>query len=425
MASTEPMPEFLKAMRDSAPTAEEQKEIRRSKDLENLREYEKLALEKEKLKATRATGAPFANPAKPEDIVLEVAMSSDSTARLEYLVDPWLPRKQVIGFYGRGGTAKSSFVATLAASITGEVSTLWVSTEELTDWIRVRHVKAGGADGTLFVVKAVVTQKDATGRAMASTFNVYDHLEAAIVQAQHHANSMHNPPRPLRLVVLDTAVALTTWGASESPNSDAGVKRLMAYLQGLCEKLNITIGVIGHSNKGKHDDLSDSVAGSGAWVNSPRQAFTHLHDRRAKNHYVACTVKHSLTGFFAASYSTHPIHTLAERADGNHSVLCAVQGSPIEWDYESARELVDAARGLDEERENARSSNKQTAVEKIVGQVLGLLAAGAAVDRQAVQMALGYEPSRRHWQQADEILTTQHRLTISNGAHGRKLYERK
>lgn len=85
--------------------------------LEAHRDAAKFALENEKLKATRANGAPFMNPAKPEDIVLEVAMSSDTTVQLNYLVEPWLPTKQVIGFYGRGGTAKSSFVATHAAKV--------------------------------------------------------------------------------------------------------------------------------------------------------------------------------------------------------------------------------------------------------------------------------------------------------------------
>ena len=67
--------------------------------------------------------------ASPDQIVLEVAMQSSSTSKLEYLIDPWLPSRQVVGFYGRGQTAKSSFLATLAARISDHCSTLWISTE--------------------------------------------------------------------------------------------------------------------------------------------------------------------------------------------------------------------------------------------------------------------------------------------------------
>ena len=34
--------------------------------------------------------------ATPDQIVLEVAMESSSTSKLEYLIDPWLPREALI-----------------------------------------------------------------------------------------------------------------------------------------------------------------------------------------------------------------------------------------------------------------------------------------------------------------------------------------
>jgi hypothetical protein len=366
--------------------------------------------------------------ASPDQIVLEVAMQSSSTSKLEYLIDPWLPSRQVVGFYGRGQTAKSSFLATLAARISDHCSTLWISTEELTDWIKVRHIKAGGAEGTMLVFKAVATKQDESGRATASTFDVYAHLDAAIVAAKTSAAGMLYPPRPLRFVVLDTAVALTTWGKSESPNSDAAVKRLFAYLQGLCEKHEVTIGLIGHSNKGKHDEMSDAVAGSAAWVNSPRQAFIHMHDKRAPNTCVVCTVKSTLTGDFAASYSTRPIHTLASRQDGMDSVLCTVDLLPIEWGYQQARALVEAARGDSEEQgggDARRSSNKTTNIERVVTTVEQLLQQGAEqVDRDMVEQVMGYGVPRRHWQEADNVLALVHRVKTTVGARGRIYYQR-
>ena len=221
-------------------------------------------------------------------------------------------------------------------------------------------------------------------------------------------------------------MALTTWGKSESPNDDASVKRLLAYLLGLCEKYDVTIAIIGHSNKGKHDNLTDTVAGSSAWVNSPRQAFTHLRDTRAEYSFVACTVKSTLTGTFAAEYTTHPVYTLARRAEGRDSVLCRVAISPIEWGFENAMALVDAALGRDEQPDESRESPKQAAIMKIVATVMQLLHAGVGpVDRDAVHTAIGYRPERRHWKDADHVLQTDHGLEIKRGAHGKIFYEKK
>ena len=137
----------------------------------------------------------------------------------------------------------------MAAQISGSASTLWISVEELADWIKVRHTKAGGADRTLQVVKAVAVRKDREGRTIGSSFNVYEHPAPAIAVASMRIQNLPTEQRVLllRLVVLDTAVGLTTWTSNAGPNSDEGVKKLMAYLQGLAKAHNPTIAVIGHA----------------------------------------------------------------------------------------------------------------------------------------------------------------------------------
>jgi len=375
----------------------------------------------------RGVSQPWRN-VKPENILLEVAMSSDKTTSIDYLVDPYLPLKQVVGFYGRGGTAKSSFLATLAAGIGEDASTLWISTEELNDWIRVRHIKTGGGDGTLFVVQAVATARDEHGRVIATDFDVYSHLEAAIQRAEQSAAMLRSPPRPVRLVVLDTAVALTTWGRSESPNDDKSVKRLMAFLKGLAEKFDLCIAVIGHTNKGKHGELSDMVAGSAAWINSPRQAFMHVRDQRGKDQFVVVTVKYTLTGFFAAAYESEPVHTLATRPDGNDSVLCMVQLCGIQWNAEQAREMADAAMGRDQEEDSADEtmSSKQKGINLIVTTIQQLLAAGhAKVDRGMVADAIGRAPNTRWWMPAEAQLAIDGTVMTTLGDKGIRFYELK
>lgn len=359
-------------------------------------------------------------------------MSSDTTVQLNYLVEPWLPTRQVIGFYGRGGTAKSSFVATHAAKIAQHSSTLWISTEEDTSWIKVRHVRAGGGDGTLYVFKALVTKLDAMGRAAASTFNIYEHLDAAIANAKAQAvanavNFNDKTERPLRLVVLDTAVALTTWGKGESPNDDASVKRLIAYLYSLCDKHDVTIALIGHVNKGKHEHIADMVAGSGSWTSSLRQAFMHIYDKRAEYNYVVCTVKDTLTGAFAASYDTYPVHTLVERADGSDSVLCATQTRPIVWGYRNVKELIEDATDRDgvNGAKQTPLNRKQERVAEIVTTLLKMLdAGGEPVTRKTVQDALGTPMNFRHWQEADAKLWTDHSVKAMPRGHAELVYER-
>jgi len=226
---------------------------------------EEKQIEKEKVRQRKQDAPPLADP---NSIQLEFAMSTDTaTVKIEYLLDPYLPAKCVVGFYGRGSTSKSSFLATMAAHISSWASTLWISVEEPIDWIKVRHIGAGGADSTLQVVKAVAVKQDGQGRTVGSNFNTYEMLEPAIIAAKTNLASVRSG-KPLRLVVLDTVVGLTTWTASANPNSDEGVKRLLAYLQGLAETHDLTIAIIGHANKGKHEHFADVVMGASAWTNS-------------------------------------------------------------------------------------------------------------------------------------------------------------
>ncbi len=307
------------------------------------RAAEEASLEKERLKRGHGTLIPYPL-ASPESITLEFAMARDTaTVKLSYLVDPYLPSACVVGFYGRGGSAKSSFLASLAARISEDYSSLWISVEEPTDWIRVRHIKCGGTEGTMAVVKAVASKTDVQGRVVASNFNVYEHLEPSIVRAKADFENMYNPPKRLRLVVLDTAVGLTTWAKGENPNDDASVKRLLGHLQALAERHGVTVAIIGHSNKGKHDHFADTVAGASAWTNSPRLSFVHARDRREEFACVMLVAKSNLTQRFASAYRTEPVHTLHVRDEGADAVLCRVEFGDVVWGEEEASELFDEA----------------------------------------------------------------------------------
>lgn len=370
-----------------------------------------------------SNAAQLKRPIANASIILETAMTGDTTAQVEYLSDPWLPERQVVGFYGRGGTAKSSFLATQAALLSGRYSSLWISTEEPTDQIKARHIKSGGEAGTLHVFKAIAAHQDEDGSPVAASFNIYEHLDATIEQAK-----ILSPQKPLRLVVLDTAVALTTWGKGESANDDGGVKRLTAYLLSLCDRHGVTIAIIGHVNKGKHDNLADTVAGSSSWTSSLRQAFMCAYDQGDEYSYAIRTVKNSLTEPFAALYRTHPVHTLQTRSDGSSSVLCAVTLGPVSWGNAKVTALWDDATKRPGEASPGAElpSQKQAAVNGIVQAMDALLREqpGANVTRDQVEERIGEAQNRRHWQAVDEMLD---RMGVEwvNGERGKKMYRTK
>ena len=359
-------------------------------------------------------------------------MNSDTaTVALHFLVDPYLPSRCVVGFFGRGSTAKSSLVATMSADISTEASTLWISVEEPSDWIRVRHMQMGAVEGTLFVVTAAPQKADAQGRIIGSSIDVYEHLEPAIQKAKRGADTMYTPPRPLKLVVLDTAVGLTGWRKGESPNDDASVKKLLAYLQGVAERYDVTIAIIGHSNKGKHEYFADTVAGASAWTNSPRLSFVHARDIREEHANVMRVAKSNLTTRFTTLYSTEPVYTLHERAEGANSVLVRVNfGATIWGEDESMEVFEEATRKPPEEREGeGGGGKKETLVEKVVNALVqAVYQSGEPVTRDKVHELIGREVSRRDWGKVDDrlrLVAFQYGVVIETGAQNKVLYRKK
>lgn len=289
--------------------------------------------------------------ADPNSIKLKVVRMTDITERNEkpyFLLEPYLIADSVVGFYGKGGSGKSSLIATMAAEISNFASTLWISTEETEANNLNRYMKgivledgryvSAGQDATLQMFQAVVTKTDKDGRAIESMFNVYEHLEPAIIAA--NVNVMNLPhEKPVKLVVLDTIVALTTWDRQAGANSDEGVKRLMAFLRGVAERQGVTIAIVGHANKGKHDHFADSVMGATAWTTSPRLSFMHAKDRATDGQIVVRLAKGNEVPEFAQLFRLHMVHELAQIADGPKAGMFKVQPLTRVWGGQNAEEL--------------------------------------------------------------------------------------
>lgn len=362
-------------------------------------------------------------------ITLEYAMASDTaTVTIDYLLDPFLPAECVVGAFGRGSTAKSSFYASAAAYISSCASTLWVSVEEPEDWIKVRHIRSGGHEGTLAVVKAVASKKDAQNRVIASSFNTYEHLEPAIIAAQAGFVRLGVPA--LRLVVLDTAVGLTGWGKGETPNDDAAVKKLLGYLQALAKRHKLTIVAIGHANKGKHEHFADTVMGATAWTNSPRLSFIHAADAREDYAYVMRTAKTNFN-HFGVAYRTEPVHTLYSREHGPDTVLVRVRPGETVWGDTASMEMFNEAtkKPRDDDEEGGGSSRRSAGVDAYALQALAelvhALEPNQHITREDVVERVGRPISGRQWMKIDMHLNLHPTICIERGEKNRVLYKRK
>lgn len=386
-------------------------------------------------------------PKEPVHIEVRLAMGDDTDlSKLEYLADPFLPRRHVVGFFGKGECGKSSLLATLAALVSNlEASTLWISTEEREDFIRKRHTETGtpmddgtgaeigsfstehmnmvrGRKGSLSVVVGDPTKWGKDGHPIASNFNVYEHLEPAIASAQAKFAASDVSPPPLRFVVLDTIVALTTWTKQESPNDDASVKKLIKFLEGVAEKHDLTIAMVGHANKGKHDDFSDSVMGARAWIDGPRLSFVHTKDLREDYSFVIRAAKNNLGPKFAMAFKTFPVHILHERAwaPGGNSVLCKTTFTPLVWGETACAALWHTA-STKERMGDGKTAGPQhlTIADQLVNCIVtNVLESEQPLNRDHIHRHFGREVRRDIWTKADETLMAKpglYRVRIERG----------
>lgn len=349
--------------------------------------------------------------ARPEGAIVE----------LNYLIDPWLPGATVIGCYGRGEAGKSSWAAQICAHASSQVSTLWVSSEERKDHILQRHLSCGGEVATLAVIDAMPTKIDPkTKKAVATSFNIYEHMEQALIEFQQNAETRAD--RPLGVVVLDAVLALVTWAKGESANDDAGVKRLIAFLVSLAERHGVTFIILGHLNKGTdHTHIADAVTGSAAWTNSVRLAYMFVKDTESENYEgFIRTVKSNTGTHFGASYRTVPVYTLRQRPDGKDDVLCGVEmPGPVVWGEMALRKMM----ANEDDPWLNKMEQKHHKVQAIVDRTLQALRSGQTT-RKVVEGLVADKVSGRHWQEADKILTEQHGVQVRNDAHNQRIYFR-
>nr|WP_319389798.1 AAA family ATPase [uncultured Cohaesibacter sp.] len=353
------------------------------------------------------------------------AKGDEMTEEQSYFIDPWVPTNSVVGVYGRGESGKSTFVSTLVAQISQQsVGTLWVSSEEAENNIKVRYNKSGGKQNALLVMSHMPKEID-TGKVVA--FDVYEHLDKAIIQAI--SMSRRNDVE-LRCVVLDAVVSLVTFGKGESPNDDSAVKRLIAFLSTLCQRYKLTIFMLGHVNKnstGKYRE--DMVTGSAAWTNSPRVAYMINKDRDSESDYesVVELVKANLGTRFSARIETAPVHTIHKRENGADQVLCRTNFiSDISWGNEEIERLVHCNSDDPEVKKsvNKREKNRQ---EKVKAGLDAVLQGNCTTRAEIIEYAKRNNVTlydKYFSAYIDQRLSKEHKIKIEVGARGVHIYSK-
>ena len=353
-------------------------------------------------------------------INVEFDEPSEYDMSLEFALDHWLPKREPILIAGMGSSGKSTLVATWCATVSPNYSTLWVSSEEQTAWVRKRHVQAGGIPGTIGTVPLTPTKRDPeTGKVTATTFGIYEHLNDLILQTK--ANAI----RPLGVVVLDAVAALVIWNKGEGANDDTSVKKLIGYLRSLAEQHAVCIVMIHHFNKGQAAAYDPSrVTGTTAWVNTPRLAFAATKDDASESGFdnFVFVIKTNLGTQFGASFTTYPVHTLAKYNDAPDTVLCAARvNGGIVWGHRDVKLMVN--NGVDPDAETA-SARKKSFDNKIM-HVVEAVRAGATT-RDAIALAIahtgcgGITPNQ--WQKVDGALPGRG-VHVTKTAHNKYVYQ--
>lgn len=341
-------------------------------------------------------------PSSAQSNAFEINIQEAGEVTLEYLDNPWIPKRQAIGFYGRGESGKSSAAATFCARNSHTYSTLWITSEESEDHIKKRHEKLGGQLGTM-------------GTICRPDFDVYDHLEPLLKQAKAKLS------KPLGFVVLDSISALVTWRKGESPNDEASVKRLVGHIDRLAQSQGVSILMIGHMNKNKgHDHIADTVSGSLAWTSSTR--LSYILQKVPEQDFVGFirTAKSNLGSHFGAFYHTIPVHQMAPNIDGFRAALCGIEfeGQRIYGDQKLRMAMAE-----DDDAVVQRMDEKQGKIDAAVKIALHELKDGALKTRADLEAQFGQlKVSRRLWLMLDSELAAKN-VRITNGQHNMKLYQ--
>lgn len=347
---------------------------------------------------------------------------------LTYVAKPYLLKSSVVGFFGRGGSAKSSFVATLCAQASSKHSTLWITSEEDPNHVTTRINEIKGNDKQTTLTTSNVSD-DGT------RFTIEDNLLEYVQQAKLMFKQAESSP--LGIVVLDTAVDLADFSRDKgtSSNDDASVKKLMSHLRHIATSEEVSVVIIGHLNKSKADHAADRVNGAAAWTASPRFAFMMEGSATEDNVGVIALFKTNLVQPFAAKYKTVPVWQDMNEEDERARVTLVKADEDLSsrvYGKPAAEALFAEVIKKDNEREYSRDqeiNRLALAVKKVLVRIRKEHAKRKdknaklePVSRKNIQDQMVDDPiTNKQWKDIDSWLVNE-KVAITDGLKGKKMY---
>ena len=221
-----------------------------------------------------AAGTPLGT--SPRGVTLTTA-SAIRSERLHWIWTERMPRRSLVVVAGEKGLGKSLLTnarlpalitrGKLAGELLGTPADVLVVTAE-DDWASVvkPRLMAHGAD--LDRVHRVEVH-DASGDSLLTLPDDVPRIETEIVR-------LRDTGRVVAMLVIDPIGAFLA--ASTDTHRDASVRRALAPLAAMSERLDIVIVVIAHLTKDESVRLINRVSGAGAFVNAARSVLALTRD---------------------------------------------------------------------------------------------------------------------------------------------------
>jgi hypothetical protein len=222
------------------------------------------------------TAAEQSNPAGGRRVELTSANAIRSE-RLHWVWTGRMPRRSLVVVAGEKGLGKSLLTnarlpalvtrGTLDGELQGTPADVLIATAE-DDWASVVKPRLMAHDADLERVHRVAVQDD-DGDALLTLPEDVPRLEAQIVR-------LRDAGRPVALLVIDPIGAFLAAGTDT--HRDASVRRALAPLAAMAERLNLVIAVVAHLTKDESGRLINRVSGAGAFVNAARSVLALARD---------------------------------------------------------------------------------------------------------------------------------------------------
>lgn len=271
--TAQPMPDWMKALADAAPTREEKAAAIEAKGLEHWAKGQEAALKREQLRlGIQGDGADAGAPRQ----LVGRAMSQVSPRAIDWLWTGWIPRKYITLVVGESGAGKSTVLADIVARITtgtpwpGETEwrapgrVLWLGSEDGAEDMTVPRLMACNAN-----LERVIEIEGVRQGQSQTTFSMQDDIES-VRQSLAFARDTQNDP--FTALVIDPVTSyLPGRKLRKVDMNDTGqLRSILEPWFKIAQEFNIALICVTHFNKDATRSMLHRVTGSAVFAQTCR-----------------------------------------------------------------------------------------------------------------------------------------------------------